>query len=101
MFQRKKKAPRATGSQGNLPPFLQVFQVGNKDKMGIRDLNLNLYEGQITVLLGHNGAGKTTTMSMLTGEKLLHVQLGLAGPSPLAALCQPWICFLMAFILSM
>ena len=26
-----------------------------------------MYEGQITVLLGHNGAGKTTTMSMLTG----------------------------------
>nr|XP_006979007.1 phospholipid-transporting ATPase ABCA3 [Peromyscus maniculatus bairdii]XP_015853164.1 phospholipid-transporting ATPase ABCA3 [Peromyscus maniculatus bairdii] len=45
----------------------KVFQVGNKDKVGIRDLNLNLYEGQITVLLGHNGAGKTTTMSMLTG----------------------------------
>uniref|UniRef100_A0A8C2MH63 ATP-binding cassette, sub-family A member 3 n=1 Tax=Cricetulus griseus TaxID=10029 RepID=A0A8C2MH63_CRIGR len=45
----------------------KVFQVGNKDKVGIRDLTLNLYEGQITVLLGHNGAGKTTTMSMLTG----------------------------------
>lgn len=29
---------------------------------------MNLYEGQITVLLGHNGAGKTTTLSMLTGE---------------------------------
>lgn len=43
--------------------------MGNKDKMGIRDLTLNLYEGQITVLLGHNGAGKTTTMSMLTGEQ--------------------------------
>lgn len=26
-----------------------------------------MFEGQITVLLGHNGAGKTTTMSMLTG----------------------------------
>uniref|UniRef100_A0A8C6MR11 ATP-binding cassette, sub-family A member 3 n=1 Tax=Mus spicilegus TaxID=10103 RepID=A0A8C6MR11_MUSSI len=45
----------------------KVFRVGNKDKMGIRDLTLNLYEGQITVLLGHNGAGKTTTMSLLTG----------------------------------
>ncbi|XP_008843584.1 ATP-binding cassette sub-family A member 3 isoform X3 [Nannospalax galili] len=45
----------------------KVFRVRNKDKMGIRDLNLNLYEGQITVLLGHNGAGKTTTLSMLTG----------------------------------
>ena len=48
-----------------------MFQVGNKDKMGIRDLTLNLYEGQITVLLGHNGAGKTTTMSLLTGERQL------------------------------
>lgn len=69
MFQRKRKALRATGSPGNPLPYLQVFQVGNKDKVGIRDLNLNLYEGQITVLLGHNGAGKTTTMSMLTGER--------------------------------
>ena len=26
-----------------------------------------MYEGQITVLLGHNGAGKTSLMSVLTG----------------------------------
>ncbi|KAF6122835.1 hypothetical protein HJG60_000032 [Phyllostomus discolor] len=45
----------------------KVFRVGNKDRAAVRDLNLNLYEGQITVLLGHNGAGKTTTLSMLTG----------------------------------
>ena len=30
-------------------------------------LSLNMYEGQITALLGHNGAGKTTTISILTG----------------------------------
>lgn len=30
-------------------------------------LNLNIYENQITALLGHNGAGKTTTMSILIG----------------------------------
>lgn len=33
----------------------------------VQNLSLNMYENQITVLLGHNGAGKTTTMSMLTG----------------------------------
>lgn len=38
-----------------------------KGKLAVDDLCLNLYEGQITVLLGHNGAGKTTTMSLLTG----------------------------------
>ncbi|XP_045462802.1 phospholipid-transporting ATPase ABCA1-like isoform X2 [Harmonia axyridis] len=33
----------------------------------VKEVSLNIYEDQITVLLGHNGAGKTTTMSMLTG----------------------------------
>lgn len=36
-------------------------------KVAVNDLNLNIFEDQITVLLGHNGAGKSTTMSMLTG----------------------------------
>ncbi|XP_044269295.1 phospholipid-transporting ATPase ABCA3-like isoform X2 [Tribolium madens] len=33
----------------------------------VKNLNLDMYEGHITVLLGHNGAGKTTTMSMICG----------------------------------
>jgi ABC-type multidrug transport system ATPase subunit len=40
-------------------------------KVAVKDLTLNMYEGHITVLLGHNGAGKTTTMSMLTGTHFL------------------------------
>uniref|UniRef100_A0A3Q3NF63 ATP-binding cassette, sub-family A (ABC1), member 3b n=1 Tax=Mastacembelus armatus TaxID=205130 RepID=A0A3Q3NF63_9TELE len=43
------------------------FKLGNKTRQAVRDLTLNMFEGQITVLLGHNGAGKTTTLSMLTG----------------------------------
>ena len=31
------------------------------------DLSLDMYEGQITCILGHNGAGKTTLINMLTG----------------------------------
>lgn len=42
--------------------------MGNKTKEAVKDLTVNMYEGQITVLLGHNGAGKTTTLSMLTGR---------------------------------
>ncbi|CAL1531817.1 unnamed protein product, partial [Lymnaea stagnalis] len=38
-------------------------------KVAVAGTSLKMYEGQITVLLGHNGAGKTTTMSMLTGRK--------------------------------
>lgn len=33
----------------------------------VNNFSLNLFENQISVLLGHNGAGKTTTMNMLTG----------------------------------
>ena len=36
--------------------------------MAVAGTTLNMYEGQITALLGHNGAGKTTTMNMLTGR---------------------------------
>uniref|UniRef100_A0A8W4FH70 ATP binding cassette subfamily A member 16 n=1 Tax=Sus scrofa TaxID=9823 RepID=A0A8W4FH70_PIG len=37
------------------------------DKVAINDMSLNLYKGQITILLGQNGAGKTTVLSVLTG----------------------------------
>ncbi|KAL5235297.1 hypothetical protein ACI65C_002707 [Semiaphis heraclei] len=33
----------------------------------VNGVDLDLYKGQITALLGHNGAGKTTTMSIITG----------------------------------
>ncbi|XP_070507949.1 phospholipid-transporting ATPase ABCA3-like [Chironomus tepperi] len=40
----------------------------NSSKPAIVNLNLPLYQDQITVLLGINGAGKSTTMAMLCGE---------------------------------
>ncbi|XP_040297886.1 ATP-binding cassette sub-family A member 3 [Bufo bufo] len=45
----------------------KAFPVNGKRRVAVQDLSLNMYEGQITVLLGHNGAGKSTTLSMLTG----------------------------------
>lgn len=38
------------------------------DKWALTDVNLTLYEGQITCYLGHNGAGKSTTIGACTGE---------------------------------
>ena len=36
-------------------------------KASVKEVDLDLYEGQLFSLLGHNGAGKTTLISMLTG----------------------------------
>ncbi|CAD5115360.1 DgyrCDS4339 [Dimorphilus gyrociliatus] len=45
----------------------KIFKKGKSEKVAVDGLSLNMFEGQITALLGQNGAGKTTTMSMLTG----------------------------------
>ncbi|XP_054570377.1 phospholipid-transporting ATPase ABCA3-like [Eptesicus fuscus] len=50
-----------------LQRLCKEFRVQNTTKIAVKDLSLNLYEGQITVLLGHNGAGKSTTLSILSG----------------------------------
>ena len=38
-----------------------------KNGRGIRDINLEIYKGEIFGLLGPNGAGKTTVMKIMTG----------------------------------
>ena len=43
------------------------FSTDSGVKVAVNNLDLTMYSGQITALLGHNGAGKTTTISMLTG----------------------------------
>ncbi|KAJ1356356.1 hypothetical protein KIN20_014057 [Parelaphostrongylus tenuis] len=48
----------------NISGLSKVYSNGTK---ALDNLCLNLYEDQITALLGHNGAGKTTTMSILCG----------------------------------
>jgi len=46
-----------------------IFQnFSRKYRPAVDKLSIDMYEGDITALLGHNGAGKTTTMFMLTGE---------------------------------
>lgn len=40
------------------------------DVVFILGLSLNIYEGQITALLGHSGAGKTTLLNVLSGLTL-------------------------------
>ncbi|XP_061740845.1 phospholipid-transporting ATPase ABCA3 [Nerophis ophidion] len=62
-----EEEPSGIVSGVKIKHLAKEFRVGNKTRQAVRDLTLNMFEGQITVLLGHNGAGKTTTLSMLTG----------------------------------
>ena len=56
----------------NLHKVFQSFGGLNK-KVAVDGVTLDIYNGEITALLGHNGAGKTTTMSIITGEKICFI----------------------------
>ena len=40
---------------------------GGEKRIAVSGLNMDLFQGQVTVVLGHNGAGKSTTIGMLVG----------------------------------
>ena len=44
------------------------------NKFAVDGLKMNVYEDQITILLGYKGAGKTTTISMLAGDYVFLVK---------------------------
>lgn len=65
----------------NLPTGIEIRNLLKKfdSYAAVNGLTVDIYEGQITALLGHNGAGKTTTMSILTGKnnkKVYKIRLG-------------------------
>ena len=51
--------------------IIQVFGQGSGIVTAVKDLTLNLYEGQITALVGQQGSGKTTIINLLTGTLVL------------------------------
>ncbi|XP_067683951.1 phospholipid-transporting ATPase ABCA3-like isoform X2 [Haliotis asinina] len=62
-----EKEPSGMTTGISINNLRKVFGSGSKEKVAVDGISLNMFEGQISVLLGHNGAGKTTTMSVLTG----------------------------------
>ncbi|NXG67151.1 ABCAA protein, partial [Hemiprocne comata] len=48
----------------------KAYKKNDKMTEALRGLSLNIYEGQITALLGHSGAGKTTLLNVLSGLTL-------------------------------
>nr|XP_056704743.1 ABC-type organic anion transporter ABCA8-like [Euleptes europaea] len=45
----------------------KTYEVKSMKTEALRGLSLNIYEGQITAILGHTGAGKTTLLNILCG----------------------------------
>ena len=55
--------------QGATRPILSARHIGTAygDLQVVRDVSLDVWAGQITVLLGRNGAGKTSALRAITG----------------------------------
>lgn len=51
----------------------KLRKVFGTNVVAIDRVDLDIYQNQITVLLGHNGAGKSTMLSILTGNIFLFV----------------------------
>ncbi|RLV94598.1 hypothetical protein DV515_00013079 [Chloebia gouldiae] len=45
----------------------KIYKKNNKSTEALKGLSLNIYEGQITALLGHSGSGKTALLNVLSG----------------------------------
>lgn len=66
-------------NETNITSAAPILHIENMTKLysngrGVRDINLDLYPGDIVGLLGPNGSGKTTIMKVVVG--LCHAQSG-------------------------
>ena len=59
MFIRSKKESR--------PPIKGLFKREYKSVHAVKDISLEVEEGEFVAFLGPNGAGKTTTLKLLSG----------------------------------
>ncbi|AFA47113.1 ABC transport system ATP-binding protein [Acetobacterium woodii DSM 1030] len=50
----------------NISNVSMIYQKGKKE--ALKDINLNIAEGEFTALLGQNGAGKSTLINILAGN---------------------------------
>ncbi|OTF74009.1 ABC transporter-like protein [Euroglyphus maynei] len=74
--QQRKQAPTVVDIESidedlldkNLIKVMNVTKIYDKLSIAVNDLSMDIYESQITALLGQNGAGKTTLINMIIGS---------------------------------
>jgi len=70
MLERTTPSPSAPPSAGALPPIISIAGLSKTYATGfqaLKDINLDIGDGEIFALLGPNGAGKTTLIGIICG----------------------------------
>ena len=73
MRQTLDKVPGAPGSLpgkraiGRLVGVIKAYPMGNRQYVALRDVDLTLYAGEFTAIVGPSGSGKSTILNMVTG----------------------------------
>src|ERR1700751_2152356 len=63
-------AAGAGGMSTSLVSFVGVSKTYDGETLAVRDLDLEIREGEFLTLLGPSGSGKTTTLLMLAGFEM-------------------------------
>jgi putative ABC transport system ATP-binding protein len=52
---------------GQLVNVVKAYPMGNREYIALRGVNLTLYAGEFTAIVGPSGSGKSTILNMVTG----------------------------------
>src|SRR5436309_3673940 len=52
---------------GKLAGVVKAYPMGNRQYIALRGVNLTLYAGEFTAVVGPSGSGKSTILNMITG----------------------------------